>query len=94
MQLILEACHSSPVGGHHGGAQIAHKIFQCGYYWLIIQQDAVDLVRNCDVCQRQGAISRRNELPMTPILQVELFDVWGINLLGPLLSSDEKSIFW
>ncbi|XP_015158637.1 uncharacterized protein [Solanum tuberosum] len=30
---ILEACHSSPVGGHHGGAQTTHKILQCGYYW-------------------------------------------------------------
>ncbi|XP_049360661.1 uncharacterized protein LOC125825364 [Solanum verrucosum] len=71
---ILEACHSSPVGGHHGGARTAYKILQCGYYWPIIHQDTVDIVRSCDVCQQQRAISRRHELPMTPILDVELFD--------------------
>jgi len=30
MLRVLEACHSSPVGGHHGGIRIAHKILQCG----------------------------------------------------------------
>ena len=83
---ILEACHSSPVGGHHGGARTAYKILRCGYYWPIIHQDAVDIVRSCDVCQRQGAISRRHELPMTPILEVELFDVWGIDFTGTFVS--------
>ncbi|KAG8490999.1 hypothetical protein CXB51_014144 [Gossypium anomalum] len=31
--------------------------------------------------------SRRNEMLLTNILVVELFDVWGINLLGPFSSS-------
>ncbi|XP_049406090.1 uncharacterized protein LOC125869677 [Solanum stenotomum] len=31
MMSILEACHSSPVGGHHSGIQTAHKILQCGF---------------------------------------------------------------
>lgn len=53
MLLILEACHSSLVGGHHGGALTTHKIFQCRYYWPTIHQDEADLVRSCDVCQRQ-----------------------------------------
>ncbi|XP_015162808.1 uncharacterized protein [Solanum tuberosum] len=46
----------------------------------------MDVVRSCDVCQRQGAISRRHELPMTPILEVELFDVWGIDFTGTFVS--------
>ncbi|TMX03846.1 hypothetical protein EJD97_013572, partial [Solanum chilense] len=33
MLSVLEACHSSPVGGHHSGIQTANKILQCGYYW-------------------------------------------------------------
>ena len=31
MLSVLEACHSSPVGGHHSGIRTAHKILQCGY---------------------------------------------------------------
>ena len=30
-----------------------------------------------------GCISRRNMIPLSPILIVELFDVWGINFMGP-----------
>ena len=42
------------------------------------------------MCQRQRAISRRHELPMTPILEVELFYVWGIDFIGPFVSSYGK----
>ncbi|KAL4285180.1 hypothetical protein GQ457_16G020340 [Hibiscus cannabinus] len=32
-------------------------------------------------------ISRRNEIPLQNILEVELFDVWGIDFMGPFPSS-------
>ena len=87
MLSVLEACHSSPVGGHHCGIQTAHKILQCGYYWPTIHQDAHDFTKSCDRCQREGGISKRQELPMNPILVIELFDVWGIDFMGPFVSS-------
>jgi len=31
-----------------------------------------------------GRISKRNMMPLNPILQVELFDVWGIDFICPL----------
>ncbi|KAH9801696.1 hypothetical protein KPL71_001121 [Citrus sinensis] len=34
-------------------------------------------------CQRIGSISKRNMMPLNPILVVEIFDVWGINFMGP-----------
>ena len=37
----------------------------------------------CGHCQRVENISRRHELPLTNILEVELFDVWGIDFMGP-----------
>ncbi|XP_050920322.1 uncharacterized protein LOC127137959 [Lathyrus oleraceus] len=30
-----------------------------------------------------GNISKRNQMPQNPMLEVELFDVWGINFMGP-----------
>ncbi|XP_047256140.1 uncharacterized protein LOC124888896 [Capsicum annuum] len=54
MMSILEVCHSYPVGGHHIGARIAHKILQCGYYWQTIYKDSHDYAAACDQCQRQG----------------------------------------
>lgn len=37
--------------------------------------------------QKVGNISRKNEMPLNNIQEVELFDVWGINFIGPFPSS-------
>nr|GEX27073.1 reverse transcriptase domain-containing protein [Tanacetum cinerariifolium] len=50
---ILKACHSGPTGGHHGPNYTARKVFDSGFYWPAIYCDAQNLVKNCDVCQRQ-----------------------------------------
>ena len=34
-----------------------------------------------------GNISRKDEPPMHPILEVELFDLWGIDFMGPFHAS-------
>nr|GEY42237.1 retrovirus-related Pol polyprotein from transposon 17.6 [Tanacetum cinerariifolium] len=63
---ILKACHSGPTGGHHGPNYIARKVFDSGFYWPTIYRDAQNLVKNCDVCQRQGKISQKDEMHKTP----------------------------
>ncbi|XP_070057288.1 uncharacterized protein [Nicotiana tomentosiformis] len=84
---ILKACHDSPVGGHHSGNRTAAKVLECGYYWPLIYQDANQMVKACDQCQRQGSISRKHEMPMNFVMEVEIFDLWGIDFMGPFLSS-------
>ena len=37
----------------------------------------------------QGGITTRNAMPLTNNLQVELFDVWGIDFMGPFLKSQD-----
>ena len=36
-----------------------------------------------DRCQRLEKLSRRHMMPLNPILVVDLFDVWGIDFMGP-----------
>nr|GEW35452.1 reverse transcriptase domain-containing protein [Tanacetum cinerariifolium] len=67
---ILKACHSGPTGGHHGPNYTAKKVFDLGFYWPTIYRDAQNLVKNYDVCQRQGKISQNDEMPQNSI-QVE-----------------------
>ena len=86
MLSVLEACHSNPVGGHHSGIWTAHKILQCGYYWITIHQDAHEFAMSCYRCQRDGGISNRHELPLNPILLIEFLDVCGFNFMGPFMS--------
>ena len=46
-------------------------------------RDSVEWVNNCDRCQRMDNINRRNEMPLQGILVVQIFDVWGIDFMGP-----------
>ncbi|GJU81761.1 reverse transcriptase domain-containing protein [Tanacetum coccineum] len=84
---ILEACHSGPTGGHYGANYTAKKISDSGFYWPTIYKDASDFVTRCDICQRQGKISQRDEMPQNSIQVCEIFDVWGIDFMGPFPSS-------
>ncbi|XP_070010598.1 uncharacterized protein [Nicotiana sylvestris] len=84
---ILRACHSSPYGGQHGGARTTAKVLSCGFFCPNLYKDASDLVKRCDECQRAGGISKKNEIPLTTILEIDIFDVWGINFMGSFVSS-------
>ncbi|KAG8501079.1 hypothetical protein CXB51_003200 [Gossypium anomalum] len=83
---ILEHCHSRPTGGHHSGAKIAHKTLELGFYGPTLFNDDNRYVTSCDKCQRIGNISKRNEMPQNYMLLCEIFDVWGIDFMGPFPS--------
>ncbi|GKD36818.1 reverse transcriptase domain-containing protein, partial [Tanacetum coccineum] len=63
------------------------EVFDAGFFWPSIYKDANELVKNCDSCQRQGKISQRDEMPQNAIQVCEIFDVWGIDFMGPFPSS-------
>nr|GEU61895.1 reverse transcriptase domain-containing protein [Tanacetum cinerariifolium] len=51
-----------------------------------IYHDAHDLVTRCNACQHQGKISQKDEMPQNAIQVCEIFDVWGIDFMGPFPS--------
>nr|GEY88836.1 reverse transcriptase domain-containing protein [Tanacetum cinerariifolium] len=79
--------HMTQMRGHHGANYTAKKVFNSGFYWRTIYRDAHDLVTRCDACQRQGKISYHDEMPQNSIQVCEIFDVWGIDFMGPFPSS-------
>ncbi|XP_078156037.1 uncharacterized protein LOC144551795 [Carex rostrata] len=74
-------------GGHASFSKTAAKVLQCGFFWPSLFKDAKTLVMACDKCQRTGNITNRNEMPLNSILEVEIFDVWGIDFMGPFPAS-------
>ena len=87
MGSILNHCHTLSYGGHFGGQRTATKVLQSGFYWPSLFKDAHQFVSTCDKCQRMGGISKQDEPPMCTILEVELFDLWGMDFMGPFPSS-------
>ncbi|GKE37385.1 reverse transcriptase domain-containing protein [Tanacetum coccineum] len=84
---ILTTCHNGPTRGHHGANYTSKKVFDSGFYWPTIYRDAHDIVKSRDSCQSQGKISQKDEMPQNVIQVCEIFDVWGIDFIGPFPSS-------
>jgi hypothetical protein len=56
-------------------------------------QDTIEFVKRYTRCQKHGNINARDAMPLMNNLQVELFDVWGIDFMGSFpKSGDAKFI--
>ena len=88
---ILVMCHSSMCGGHFAASKTADNILQSNFYWPTIFKDAHHFYTECLQCQASLNISKRGEMPMRPILEVKIFDLWGIDFMGPFLPSNGKA---
>ena len=75
-------CHSSTYGGYFTARKTTDKILQSDFYWPSIFKDAHRFYTECLQCQAAINISKRDEMPMRPILEVEIFDLWGIDAGG------------
>nr|GEV67546.1 DNA-directed DNA polymerase [Tanacetum cinerariifolium] len=60
---ILKDFHEGLSGGHHGANLTAKKVFDAGFFWPSIYRDAHEIIKTYDICQRQGKISQKDEMP-------------------------------
>ncbi|RVX07868.1 Transposon Ty3-I Gag-Pol polyprotein [Vitis vinifera] len=80
---IFSHCHDNACGGHFASQKTAMKVIQSGFWWPSLFKDAHSMCKACDRCQRLGKLTRRNMMPLNLILIVDIFDVWGIDFMGP-----------
>lgn len=84
---IISHCHSASDGGHASTSKTCAKILQSSLFWPNLCKDVHITVINYDRCQRTGNISRCDEMPLKGILDVEVFDILGIDFMGHFPSS-------
>nr|GEU66245.1 reverse transcriptase domain-containing protein [Tanacetum cinerariifolium] len=83
-----------PTGGHHGANLTAKKVFNAGFFWPSIYRDAYYMIKSCDTCQRKGKNFQRDEMPQNAIQVCKIFDIWGIDFMGPFPSSKGNKAYW
>jgi hypothetical protein len=49
---ILRKCHSSEYGGHYGHFRTQAKVWESGFYWPEMHEDAKRFVATCLECQK------------------------------------------
>ena len=74
--------HDGPAGGHFFGDTTAHKILRAGYYWPTLFKYAHAHVKKCDFCQRGGGRQAKVAGPLKPVMIIEPFKQWGIDIIG------------
>ena len=84
---VLSFCHELACGGHFGPRKTAEKVLQSGFYWPILFKDSFHFCKSCVNCQKIEKILRRDMMPLNPILEVEIFEVWGIDFMRPFPNS-------
>ncbi|XP_076887532.1 uncharacterized protein LOC143537711 [Bidens hawaiensis] len=80
---ILKHAHSLACGGYFSGSKMGYKVLTCGFYWPRLFKDANEYAWHFLNCQRMRGITKRNEMPLQPILVVDIFDIWGMDIMGP-----------
>ena len=85
---ILNACHSSPCGGHYASKITAFKILNASFFWPTLFVDANSYCSSCLKCQASIDLRKKDAMPLRPIIEVEIFYLWGINFMGPFPNSN------
>ena len=83
----MNFCHDFACGAHFGPKRTARKVLNSGFYWPTLFHDSYMFCKSCVKCQRSGNLGCRHEMPQILIVVCEIFDVWGIDFMGPSPSS-------
>ena len=70
-----------------GTLETQAKVWASGFYWPEMHEEAKRFVSTCPECQRTGNISQWNAMLLNYNLQIDLFDIWGIDFMGPFMNS-------
>ena len=83
-QEILLDIHQGECGHHVLSRALVAKAFRHGFYWPSALQDAEDIVRKCNGCQRY---SKLTHLPQSALKTIPItwpFATWCLDMVGPL----------
>ncbi|XP_059441920.1 uncharacterized protein LOC132174250 [Corylus avellana] len=81
---VLREIHEGICGNHSGARVLAHKAVRAGFYWPNINRDSVQMVRNCDKCQRFANIAKQPPEDLSSISSLRPFSQWGVDIVRPL----------
>ncbi|XP_071674798.1 uncharacterized protein [Lolium perenne] len=83
-RIILKDVQEGICGHHASSRAIAAKVFRSGFYWLTAIEDAKEIVKTCDACQRFAAKPHSPAAELMPIPLSWPFSQWGLDMVGKL----------
>ena len=83
----MREIHAGVCGSHMNGIILAKKIVRQGYYWMSMEKDCIQTVRQCYQCQIHGNL---NHLPPTVLSSLSSpwpFTACKIDIIGDIRSN-------
>jgi hypothetical protein len=90
---LLNQTHAGVCGGHIGARALVAKVFRQGFYWPSIIDNAVKLVKTCQACQKFSPNIQAPSQPTQLITPSWSLQRWGIDIIGPLTTTQGNNKF-
>ena len=74
--------YGGAIGGHYVERVITQKILLLGLWWPTLQQESKAHCKACNICQRTGKPSQRDEMLLNPQMTLQPFAKWAIDFVG------------
>ena len=87
---VMREVHAGVCRPHMEGHMLARKIMRTGYFWLTIETDCCQFVQRCLECQIHGNLIHIPPLELHALTSPWPFSVWGIDIIGKILSKSSN----
>ncbi|RDY06720.1 Retrovirus-related Pol polyprotein, partial [Mucuna pruriens] len=81
---ILEEVHEGAFGTHASEPNMVRKILRSEYYWAKMEANCCEQVKRCHKCQIYADNIQVPPAPLNVLLAPWPFDMWGIDVIGPI----------
>ena len=81
---VMREIYVGVCGPHMNGIILAKKIVRQGYYWMSMEKDYIQTVRQCHQCQMHGNLTHLPPTVLNSLSSPWPFAAWGIDIIGEI----------